>query len=1033
MNEYDKSYEKILETTGVNIDVLKLMKIIDEGNHEKVQEIVNNNKDIVKRKYKKDDNDGDECLLAYAIRAKSFKCAKIFIENGANIDLVINNLFDTNTSMLHYALKWGEFETLRLMLRKGAKVWSGDYTVDFMQYHHNKEFISNDGYFLTEDGYINLIKNVSSGIDPVRKKVDAIDVEHIHMFGNGGVAMNDYNDLEVPIKTNSTAELLTLPEIAAWQVVGSPAKKGSVVAALPALQRGAVWKVRQIEELWDSILRRFPIGSFVIAPPNESLKNQAFKLRPDLGNLPNPTHLLLDGQQRASGIALGFYDIWQNNESDPHPQSALWLDLMPPPQSREAEYIFRALTRSHPWGYKRTNPDETLSAHQIRTALTAFRFIHTTNKFKRPEEFALWQTWPWDADAPVPVAILIQSVVSNPKDLAAARRSAWNRIKKLPMYSALLSKANESSDLITKDAFDKLLNQRCRITEAFEKVDSHPYHRLDSVLLRLQRVLDADQPYQIPALPLDLDEQGVVDITRSDKTIHDSQIDAAKKDAIELLFVRVNSSGTPLSGEELTYSLLKAAWPDAAGFIDRLERKPAQPSRIAMLCVRLILARRQLNAQVGKKLTMPPVQGVSEFRRLVRDQNPLHPEFFKDLTLFIENSADELFKDAWDFLTKKPFGLLPVLAVDLAQKSPNVYFLLLRWIDRLREAGIDISQIDDATHRRTLGFLTSLAWFAADETKACSVIWQELQAELDKKKLVNRFNRTRFAMTCRIDNRFSLRMVPLPTPEELELTCKRNITGHPGCTNTIYKADSAIWSKWNWYESFADKIINKENHERLEQLLRPDTKLSDDSESPDISSISTQAAQLFIDKLHNSRSILLFAQRDWLRQWYPQFDPSLPEFMEDKNRPWDYDHILPKSLLQSESGNSRKNIPQVIWDWCGSIGNLRAWPLEANRSDGDADPVNKLTNASVEDERYSIRDGNEIREASFVQENLDWLFWKTSVPVDNKGQVINRRYLALTDYHDNRKALITAIVLRFVALYRDWYEELRVSDLQKSD
>ena len=57
---------------------------------------------------------------------------------------------------------------------------------------------------------------------------------------------------------NGSATLLTLAEIAAWQVSLPPAKPDPIVAALPALQRGAVWKVKQIEELWDSILRRCP-------------------------------------------------------------------------------------------------------------------------------------------------------------------------------------------------------------------------------------------------------------------------------------------------------------------------------------------------------------------------------------------------------------------------------------------------------------------------------------------------------------------------------------------------------------------------------------------------------------------------------------------------------------------------------------------------------------------------------------------------------------------------------------------------------
>jgi hypothetical protein len=109
---------------------------------------------------------------------------------------------------------------------------------------------------------------------------------------------------------------------------------------------------------------------------------------------------------------------------------------------------------------------------------------------------------------------------------------------------------------------------------------------------------------------------------------------------------------------------------------------------------------------------------------------------------------------------------------------------------------------------------------------------------------------------------------------------------------------------------------------------------------------------------------------------------------------------------------------------------LRAWPLEANRSDGDATPVNKLSSASQEENRYSIPDDVVARKASFIQEELDWPWWKVCVPMNDEDEVENRRYLALTDYRDNQKALITAIVLRFVALYREWYEQLRVSDLQ---
>lgn len=157
--------------------------------------------------------------------------------------------------------------------------------------------------------------------------------------------------------------------------------------------------------------------------------------------------------------------------------------------------------------------------------------------------------------------------------------------------------------------------------------------------------------------------------------------------------------------------------------------------------------------------------------------------------------------------------------------------------------------------------------------------------------------------------------------------------------------------------------------------------------------------------------------------------------MEDKNRPWDYDHLLPQNLLRSQAGNARKNIPQVIWDWCGSIGNLRAWPLELNRSDSDISPTLKLTEVWAEEERYSMIAEPDKRAASFVREegeNSDWSLWQSSVPM-NDGKVKDHRYLALEKYHANRRDLVKAIVWRFVALYRDWYDELKIGELQRED
>ena len=75
----------------------------------------------------------------------------------------------------------------------------------------------------------------------------------------------------------------SLNEIASWVEDNSDVE-------IPALQRGLVWKPNQVELLWDSILRGFPIGSFMLS---ETDKQQN-------------SYYLMDGQQRFNAIAIGY-------------------------------------------------------------------------------------------------------------------------------------------------------------------------------------------------------------------------------------------------------------------------------------------------------------------------------------------------------------------------------------------------------------------------------------------------------------------------------------------------------------------------------------------------------------------------------------------------------------------------------------------------------------------------------------------------------------------------------------------------------
>lgn len=201
-----------------------------------------------------------------------------------------------------------------------------------------------------------------------------------------------------------------LKEIASWDK-----------SIIPDLQRGLVWKPRQMELLWDSILRGFPIGSFIFA---EAADGKDY---------------LMDGQQRFNTISLGFKDP----EEDGNPSCILWIDLEPKGKTSR-KYWIKATTISHPWGYANNDDCSTLSAAQRREALSLYGI--EGNIYQNP--ISLYDAWPSEAGFPVPLSCILNSDVEDEnafeKSLEANFRKARNKFKKLQ------SLGNEDIKQLTK-------------------------------------------------------------------------------------------------------------------------------------------------------------------------------------------------------------------------------------------------------------------------------------------------------------------------------------------------------------------------------------------------------------------------------------------------------------------------------------------------------------------------------------------------------------------------------------------------------
>ena len=216
------------------------------------------------------------------------------------------------------------------------------------------------------------------------------------------------------IKSTDGIIAYSLADIALWS------DRNTAEVHIPALQRGLVWKPKQIELLWDSLFRGIPIGSFVICPyiATQTRSGEA-----------TAKYHLLDGQQRANAIQLGFDDF----ASPQNPKGALlWLDLQPEkiPQHSTRNFLFRIATPAHPWRYDRSDNEGYLRASDIRNGLKIHYDIEI--KAKESDENDVKSPYvrptpqkihPFDAEYPVPVSLLFKVFLANNKTLPLAKLS----------------------------------------------------------------------------------------------------------------------------------------------------------------------------------------------------------------------------------------------------------------------------------------------------------------------------------------------------------------------------------------------------------------------------------------------------------------------------------------------------------------------------------------------------------------------------------------------------------------------------------
>lgn len=370
---------------------------------------------------------------------------------------------------------------------------------------------------------------------------------------------------------------------------------------LPPIQRNAVWKISQIEKLWDTILRGFPIGSFLVSKREKGVKTRTINSFEQLKS-EKEGFFLLDGQQRTRAILLGFT----------HSENArLWIDLNPKltfgnAELNDRQFLIRVTSTYQPWGMKQSNPDEKLNEHQKYTERAklfekSVRYDYQV-KINIPSNGDK-TSYPIETNLPIPLDILINLCGGY---LGNFKEPTWQEV-----------------------------SQYIPLQKDNEKQNEPPHFK--KVILALKRLLDNSEnnkEKRSVALLLQNSNFGIEEDEAEDENNR-------QQETIEVLFRRINSGGTVLAGEEMQYSILKANWDGAYEMVSNI----VQDNKIGYLysSTGLVMAAARLARFINSETDIPN-PNVNNFRRWIGSKDNLFIEQMKFL-LEVNKENKSIFKN----------------------------------------------------------------------------------------------------------------------------------------------------------------------------------------------------------------------------------------------------------------------------------------------------------------------------------------------------------------------------------------------------
>lgn len=660
----------------------------------------------------------------------------------------------------------------------------------------------------------------------------------------------------------SNTNTFTLKEIA------DKKNSNNIEIVIPSLQRGLVWKPNQIEFLWDSILRFFPIGGFVIAKNNDGKYD------------------LMDGQQRFNAIMLGFREPSEQDDI------ILWLDINPIKESNTTRKFFiEATTKSHPWGYKNDENCSLLSAEERRLALN--EFFGSVKNIYNDNSINLCQTYPYSykrgdggksQNFPIPFSYFLNGELSK----------GWK-----DYFDSIISKVEDKNNKLLKWKEIYWKEENINLLKTFVERN---FHIFKSVFYSEEAKNAIERVYRVPFS--ELPENTIEEESNSDNNMTE----------LEILFERLNTGGTRFVQDDLAYSAIKAYWGSINIINDEIAKGFIPPQKLVMLLFRLIITLDNLKNDKQKKFESN--LSIKRIREIAKNEQDTclkeHiEEFYKNKAISIVDKLKECYKQIPSYIV-----------MCIVKDKPDIILLGLF----LAENGF-LDQIN------LCGLSLLLYWFCYYPYQALNLILEEIYD----------------ANSENINNR-----IKVGIRKSFEANLFSKIYNEHEIRDTIYNNDILSNSK---------EILNESEE------------------------------YWFISSVFYNKTFLLYAQKDFLNDHFKYYNPADTISWEDHNRPWDYDHIIPRAWSY---GQYRTDAKLLVDEWLNTIGNFAAIPFEDNRAKNkysDFTYYNKNYNALLFDKRFET----EIKETVAQDLNMANKF---------KNIVFNRILKIYAKCYDSFKELI---------------------------